>query len=56
MSQVLAQSVGAGMSAITPLLKDKRKQAEVAYARLLYKMYAVTDIMEVNSKSVSSDE
>jgi hypothetical protein len=44
------------MSAITPLLEDERKQAEVAYARLLYKMYAVTDMMEVNSKSVSGDE
>jgi hypothetical protein len=28
----------------------------VAYARLLYKMYAVTDMMEVNSKSVSGNE
>jgi hypothetical protein len=53
---VMAQSVSAAMSAITPLLEDKRKQAEVAYARLLYKMYAVTDMMEVNSKSVSGDE
>jgi hypothetical protein len=52
----VAQSVSAAMSAITPLLEDKRKQAEVAYARLLYKMYAVTDMMEVNSKSVSGDE
>jgi hypothetical protein len=31
MSPVLARSVSAAMSAITPLLKDKRKQAEVAY-------------------------
>ena len=42
------------MSAITALLEDK--QAEVTYARLLYKMYAVTDMMEVNSKSVLGNE